>query len=157
MSTDRELHDGSGVRVITGGLHDFVYSKKNLSDIESKDTESTKEFKKLLLMKRYLQNPNDLESKSKLMNYAKFHRLSINPKDKEGESVERYSLILEYEIEQDNYSMAICTTTLTEPFVMELPKHKYRITLTKKIFFFFKTSKVIEIELNKKTELTMTF
>jgi uncharacterized protein YkwD len=41
----RELYNRKGLRVDTGGVKEFNYSKEDLKRIESEDTESTKEFK----------------------------------------------------------------------------------------------------------------
>lgn len=143
----REEHTPKGLKIITGGLKEFLYSNRDLERIEGNDTEYTKAFKKSYWLERYFAN-SDKEAKTKLRKYAQFYKVTFRVMNKQHEPIKRFHIDIEYELSKDNYRN-IFSEDCSESFSNRLPNTKYRVTITRKILLLFKKRQVEEFELTK--------
>ncbi|KYK24797.1 hypothetical protein AYK26_02870 [Euryarchaeota archaeon SM23-78] len=144
----REEHSSKGVRVSTGGVKEFVYSKEDMDRIRSTDTKATKDFKKAYYKHKFFIKDYDHEELESIKKYVPFHELEIEVFNKKQERIRKYLLRLEFYDLKGNYSPLIsekCRNT----FITELPENKYRIIISKKRFIFFKKATFLEITLGK--------
>jgi len=131
----------SKFHVITGGMKRFVFTKKQLEEIRKSDTKYTLSFKKHLWLYKYFENSDDLEVIRNMKRYFKFFNLSIQVVDNEGISLPNFNIKLEYFCDNDFQELQFLSCQ--NKYKNKLPSGKYRITVSKKIFFFF-TKKVVD-------------
>ena len=134
----------------TGGTKEFGHP-----GFELEDTDSSREFKKSLLMGYFLKDPHDTGTKAKLQKYMPFHRLSLEVFRKGMPA--RFSVKISYMNDESSRKEFLHQQNLKARFDMELPKGEYLAKFEIKHLLFFKKSKKIKFELKNDTERKINF
>lgn len=122
----------------TGGTKEFSHPGFNLDD-----TDSSKEFKRSLLLKYFYDEPFDMTNIVKLKEYGiKFYKLKINSKNK-------------FKVRIKNKTKEFLNEETNDNYEIELPKEIYKITIEKKTFLIFRKSKTINVDLDKNKEINL--
>ncbi len=139
MNDNYESYTKDELRIATGGVKEFVYTKENMKRIRSSETSSSKEFKKYYYLNRFYENPRDSRREYELEKYVKFHEIKINVFDKNDMPHNKFIVTIEV-IYKDNKFNEILVEKNSKGIIINLPEGRYRFIFVKKYFIFVTSS-----------------